>query len=164
MARKPRLSEDERAVRRRAAYRKYNNKPQAKARNAEYRRKHRVRLAAHTKAWRERPEVKERQKQYRATEAYTSWRTAYHRSYHLAKTYGLTAEQFEALQVAQGRKCAICGTDEPGGNGDCFRVDHDHATGEVRGLLCHACNLMLGYAKDNVAVLAAAIRYLSGEA
>jgi len=43
-------------------------------------------------------------------------------------------------------------------------MDHDHKTGFIRGLLCHQCNVMLGAARDNVAVLASAIRYLQNAA
>lgn len=39
-------------------------------------------------------------------------------------------------------------------------IDHCHATGNVRGLLCMACNSMLGYAKDNIQTLSSAIQYL----
>lgn len=39
-------------------------------------------------------------------------------------------------------------------------LDHDHTTGRYRGLLCGYCNLMLGFARDNPAVLRAAILYL----
>lgn len=63
------------------------------------------------------------------------------------------------LQDQQGR-CAICGTDSPGGRGR-FHVDHCHKTGKVRGLLCHCCNLMLGHSKDNPETLARAIAYLT---
>lgn len=41
-----------------------------------------------------------------------------------------------------------------------FAVDHCHTTNKVRGLLCMNCNLLLGYAKDNVDILANAIEYL----
>lgn len=40
------------------------------------------------------------------------------------------------------------------------KVDHCHATGKVRGVLCSSCNIMLGLAEDDVSVLAAAIEYL----
>ena len=40
-------------------------------------------------------------------------------------------------------------------------VDHDHSTGEIRGVLCDTCNKMIGYAKDDVRVLYAAIKYLT---
>jgi len=59
----------------------------------------------------------------------------------------------------QGGRCAICRNPSPGGKRLC--VDHDHATGRIRGLLCGACNLVLGYARDSEAVLASAIQYLA---
>ena len=39
-------------------------------------------------------------------------------------------------------------------------VDHDHKTGKVRGMLCHACNTVIGHADDNVTILNSAIKYL----
>jgi hypothetical protein len=41
-------------------------------------------------------------------------------------------------------------------------VDHDHSTGKIRGLLCYSCNLVLGYARDNIAILDSAKKYLNG--
>lgn len=74
--------------------------------------------------------------------------------------YGITALHYDLMLVSQGGHCAICPATEPGGYGKFFHVDHDHVTGEVRGLLCHACNLMLGYAKDDEARLEAGVSYL----
>lgn len=56
--------------------------------------------------------------------------------------------------------CAICGQvpEENGRQRLC--VDHDHETGAVRGLLCHRCNVMLGWARDNSKILERAARYL----
>jgi len=74
--------------------------------------------------------------------------------------YGLTPEQYAALLKQQDNRCAICRTETPGGKGG-WHVDHDHATDRVRGLLCNACNLMLGHAQDDPARLRAALAYLS---
>jgi hypothetical protein len=74
------------------------------------------------------------------------------------REFGLTHEEFLALHGAQGGVCAICGNGNDGPRQ--LSIDHDHATGAVRGLLCDRCNPMLGYARDNTAVLEAAIEYL----
>jgi DNA-directed RNA polymerase subunit RPC12/RpoP len=58
--------------------------------------------------------------------------------------------------MEQNYKCAICGrivnTSAP--------LDHNHTTGEVRGVLCNKCNLLLGMAKDDIDILKSAIEYL----
>lgn len=81
---------------------------------------------------------------------------AYMRKY----LYGLTQEQFEAMLEAQGGRCAICRTDTPGGRDNRWHVDHCHATGKVRGLLCNGCNIGLGHFKDDPERLLAAVAYL----
>lgn len=53
--------------------------------------------------------------------------------------------------------CGICGS-EP--NGKDLHIDHDHATGAFRGLLCHSCNVGIGHFKEDPEVLDAAKRYL----
>jgi len=78
------------------------------------------------------------------------------RSY-LKRNYGLTVEEVEEM-AADG--CDICGTTEWMGRYPSPHVDHDHTTGEVRGLLCHNCNLGIGYFHENPEVLRAAIDYL----
>lgn len=64
------------------------------------------------------------------------------------------------LTIRQDGCCAICGQPEK----DLKRrlaIDHCHATGHIRGLLCNRCNWFLGCAKDNVYILQAAIDYLT---
>lgn len=55
----------------------------------------------------------------------------------IEQRYGLTKEQFHALEAAQDHRCAICGKDAR------LVVDHCHKTGRVRGLLCTRCNTAL---------------------
>lgn len=76
-------------------------------------------------------------------------------------SYGLSPEGYEQLLTAQGRCCAICKGTDPGHWSGKFQIDHDHATGAVRGLLCSGCNTGLGLFKDNRVNLAAAIEYLN---
>lgn len=75
------------------------------------------------------------------------------------KKYGLSVEQVMAMIESQGGRCAICDTTEPGGRGQ-FAVDHDHKTGQVRGMLCQHCNTGLGSFNDDVERLKIAIVYL----
>lgn|SRR5262245_9040289 len=66
-----------------------------------------------------------------------------YRGYSLKYNYGITAEDFDAMLAAQEGKCAGCGAVFEGA---CRAVvDHCHATGKVRGLLCHGCNLTVGF-------------------
>lgn len=84
-------------------------------------------------------------------------RTEHHRERWL-RQYGLTPTDFDAMLETQGGRCAICRGDDHNGRNWC--VDHDHATGAVRGLLCTDCNIGLGKFKDDPAILRAAIEYL----
>lgn len=85
------------------------------------------------------------------------------RTFHLRYLYGLTTEEFETLLHKQNGRCAICGTDKPGGKGQ-MAVDHDHATGKVRGLLCSSCNMALGIFGDSETLLVKALAYLRSAA
>ena len=58
--------------------------------------------------------------------------------------YGLDADDYLRILCLQGNRCAICRSSNPGKGKDWFSVDHNHLTGEVRGLLCHICNLKVG--------------------
>jgi hypothetical protein len=77
----------------------------------------------------------------------------------LRKRYGLTPERVAEILASQVGRCASCGTDEPG-NANGWAIDHDHATGAVRGILCHGCNVGLGAFRDSIDRLQRAIRYL----
>ena len=81
------------------------------------------------------------------------------RSYNLKTNYGLTICDVDEIIKFQGSMCAICGTEEENEPRGLF-VDHCHKTDEVRGMLCHKCNAMLGMANDNTETLKEAIRYL----
>lgn len=76
------------------------------------------------------------------------------------KQYGLTPEQYTAIYDQQGGRCAICGSEAGDRISKRFHIDHCHATGVVRGLLCSSCNLGLGKFKDDVARLIRAVEYL----
>lgn len=73
--------------------------------------------------------------------------------------YGLTPDQYDELLASQEGRCAICRTETPGGKGG-WHVDHDHATGKVRGLLCDNCNNGLGRFADDPIRIQRAIDYL----
>lgn len=77
--------------------------------------------------------------------------------------YGLTYEQWERLREIENHTCMICGITEEEMSRR-LDVDHCHSSGKVRGVLCNACNIVLGRARDNPAILEAAIVYLKENA
>lgn len=98
---------------------------------------------------------KEREKYYQTNE----------RFYFFNKKYGLSKDAFNALYDQQQGKCAICGIDaktrQLPGRWHVLYVDHSHTTGKVRGLLCLHCNSLLGFSRESIDRLFAAINYLS---
>lgn len=81
----------------------------------------------------------------------------------LLKQYGVTREQYEEMEEAQGKQCAICGRQETATyKGVTCRlvVDHDHKTNKVRGLLCRSCNLAIGNFREDQDTMRKAIDYL----
>jgi hypothetical protein len=77
----------------------------------------------------------------------------------LKRMYGMTLDEYDQMLAAQSNGCAICGK-SPEENGKRLAVDHNHNTGEVRGLLCQGCNTALGLLNDNPATLRLATSYL----
>lgn len=83
----------------------------------------------------------------------------------MKKKYGMGAGEFESMYEAQGGRCKICGEEIEQWDRRTHRthIDHDHKTGKVRGILCSNCNKLLGYARDDSAILKAAVEYLGRE-
>lgn len=86
------------------------------------------------------------------------------RDAHRKRKFGLSPEGFKQMQDSQGNKCAICRKEESGRRSktdvSTLSVDHCHATGKIRGLLCNKCNSMLGMIDDDKSILKAAVEYL----
>lgn len=77
----------------------------------------------------------------------------------LRNKWKLTIDDFESMMNKQDRKCAICGKREDEMKRG-FHIDHNHATGKIRGLLCLNCNTGLGMFKDNPKLISKAKEYL----
>jgi hypothetical protein len=89
--------------------------------------------------------------------------------FHKAAQFGLTLDQVAAMLVAQEGRCAICGGEESSRDGSSgklreLNMDHCHASGRSRALLCNRCNRGLGYFMDDPTRLRAAIAYLEKHA
>jgi hypothetical protein len=84
--------------------------------------------------------------------------------YQLKYKYGLSIEEYEAALQKQAGVCAICGCMETekhqNGTVKKLNVDHNHETGQVRGLLCSRCNRVIGYTKENKELLKSIVDYL----
>ena len=130
------------------------------------------------KEYRKRPEVKARRREYRKEydnrPEEVAHRKAYAKAYHqrnkeknwarsLARNFGITAEEYYKMLEEQNGVCAICRKPESAKHNEKIRklaVDHDHKTGEIRGLLCSNCNTGLGGFKSSLALLHSAEDYL----
>ena len=120
----------------------YRDPAKAKEANRVYREQNRERLLAYQKNYRERNREKLRE---------------WHRNDRKNNTrrrrlgpYNLTQAQLDTMLVMQLGLCAICQLPPDGkGPNAVLHIDHDHATGKVRGLLCQACNRGLGFFRDD---------------
>lgn len=83
-----------------------------------------------------------------------------HLQYERKRKYGITLAQYEAMLIAQHRRCASCGDPFNDAKNTQPHVDHCHATKKVRGVLCYHCNVGIGLFKDSPMRLLLAIRYL----
>ena len=103
---------------------------------------------------------------YRAERSRRYWKAHPERRQHVRrvnrrvklKHYGMTYSELERMTERQGGRCAICNRPP---RQRALDVDHCHATGKVRGLLCSSCNRLIGFADEDVGRLVAVIRYLT---
>ena len=87
------------------------------------------------------------------------------REQRLLKTYGIDLARYEEMYESQNGLCAICQQPETfksRGTVRLLSVDHDHATGLVRGLLCNNCNVGLGNFQEDPRLLRVALAYMEG--
>lgn len=86
-----------------------------------------------------------------------------YRNYQVKKRFGITLDEYWVMHAAQGGLCAICKKPQVevrSGRTIALAVDHDHATGTVRNLLCSPCNKGLGNFQDSPELLNLAVQYL----
>jgi len=76
------------------------------------------------------------------------------------KKYGISGNEYREILKRQGGKCPICRNSIVKN----LSVDHDHATGKIRGLICNPCNLAIANAGDSPDRLRAMAKYLEGTA
>ena len=105
--------------------------------------------------------IKEQQKRWR--EANKEKLAAYKRK----KSYGMSQEDYDLLLKHQNYRCKICSvsTQEleekyPTTYHKKLVVDHCHSSGNVRALLCHHCNIFVGYLETKEKVLNEALKYI----
>lgn len=72
-----------------------------------------------------------------------------------ANLYHITLEQYEKMWVSQGGVCILPSCGRP-----IDAIDHCHATGKIRGLMCRQCNSALGFFRDSVQLVREALAYL----
>ena len=132
----------------RAYYRKYQQTEKRKAYKAAWYQANKERAQAYS--------AKHRNK-------FPNGNSRYFRNHHLVKTYGINIEQYEAIYKVQRGVCAICGSMPDVSKHGFARlvVDHDHATGKIRGLLCNNCNRALGLMKDDEITIQKFLDYLA---
>ena len=83
------------------------------------------------------------------------------RNYTLRAKFNISLQEADSLiERSLKNTCEMCGKHQKEGKKKSLSVDHCHATNQVRGLLCHNCNLVLGHSLESVEILNSAVKYL----
>jgi hypothetical protein len=82
------------------------------------------------------------------------------RDYKYKSNYGISIEDYNAMFEDQEGRCAICKKHQMEFKKK-LHVDHKHETGQVRGLLCHNCNLAIGRLMEDPVIIKSALEYVS---
>lgn len=86
------------------------------------------------------------------------------RENNLKNRFNMSIEEYNVIFLKQRGRCAICSKPESNsdskGNVKWLSVDHNHNTGDIRGLLCSSCNTGIGLLGDSVDTMKKAIKYL----
>lgn len=108
------------------------------------------------KKFRQTKRYKDYQEKYKKTEAY-KLKT---KKWNFKIRYGITPDDYNQLFEQQNGCCAICGKHQSELKRK-LNVDHSHQTNEIRGLLCHSCNVALGMVEEDIVILEKMKRYLT---
>ena len=83
----------------------------------------------------------------------------------IKRKYGISIGVYDAMHKSQSGLCACCGQPETAlhwkGKRRVLAIDHDHKTGQVRQLICHRCNIILGLAKEDPETLRQLANYMT---
>lgn len=104
------------------------------------------------------PEGREAYYKYKNRER-RDWR----KGHSLNRSFGISLDDYKRMHQEQSGVCAVCGEKESHrykGDVRSLSVDHCHATGAIRQLLCHSCNHGLGCFRDNPELMRAAAQYI----
>jgi hypothetical protein len=142
---------------------KEKNKEKVRERTRKYRAAHPDRVREQNK--RSRQKNKEQRKS--AAAKHREDNPLYFKFNHLKRKYGVSSIEFMAMMRVQGDRCAICGEAMVvvGAKGKKRAyIDHDHATGQVRALLCQLCNSAIGFFSEDPARMRRAAEYVEAHA
>lgn len=119
--------------------------------------RHKDGLASHCKSC-----ISKKDKETRGTDRRKESHKKANRNYMYKRRYGIDLLEYSKMLDIQEGKCSICGRTDPGSiQHKHLYVDHDHRTGNIRGLLCFRCNSGLGYFKDDPKLFIKAFMYLN---